>query len=267
MTTIYPYLFQTHMVMGAFALVVFWTQIFSRKGSRFHAHGGWIYVYCMAASVGAAIILAAATVIDPTWRITLDAPPANFERAYRSARAIRLWFLIGGLLAVACGIQGILALKHKRTLAGAIRAPWLVAFNCLIVLMSVAGVAYYVLNPGMYLVMALIFSPVAIWLPVWNIRYLYRKQRGRRDWLYTHLASMVISGLIGHLAVLISRGPRWFGFGWGGGLTTLLALSPLYIGIPAIVLYIRRDRKRFARQDPVELPAEPPSLADSVGGE
>jgi hypothetical protein len=92
-----------------------------------------------------------------------------------------------------------------------------------------------------------------------NLRYFLRRPETRMDWWYTHLGSMIGTGIAGYTAFLVFGGAHLFPAIGRSEWRTIFWVLPTMIGGPAIFAIVGYYRRKFSggRSAAVAAPAAP----------
>ncbi len=227
-----------HIGFGFAGLAAFWIPVVARKGGRQHVRFGRIFVRCAYVTLGSAGL---AVLYHLGGLLAAGVMPADRPGTFGI-----LVFL--GYLALVTAINvryavGVLRTKRDPAL---LRTRLNRALGWVAILSSVFLIAYtvYFWPPNRIVLLAL--SPVGFGIGSSIIRYLGGRSASPRQWLYEHLGAMLGAGIAFHTAFAVVGAARLFDLSFEGWVAVLPWIAPAAIGIPAITLWTRHYRRKFA---------------------
>lgn len=215
-----------HVAGGSVALASMVVPLAAAKGGRLHRRAGWVFVVGMSVVSLTAFALAGV-------RVLADATTEG-----RAAGA----FLFFVAILTAAGVSaGVRVLRAKRRAAPHAH-PWDLGIAAVLTLSSVA-MAGWGLASGRPLLLA--FAIIGLVTGGGQVYYWRRAPSHPMHWWFQHMGSMLGSCIAAITAFLVVNAER-VGFG-----TFALAvwLTPTVIGTPAIIIWTRYYRRRFAGAD------------------
>ena len=228
-----------HVVAGFVGLAAFWVPVFARKGGRAHVRAGRVYAY-------SAYVVTLSAVTVSAWRIGsyMARGISLVERPDLYGMAVFLGYL--GVVTLANVRHGIRVLATRRA-PESLRTPFHLGlawacFTCTAIVVTLAVAVWSDSSP-----ILLGLSPVGILTGSNLLRYMRNPGARPMGWLYSHLGSMLGGGIAFHTAFAVFGVQRVIAFELPGTLTILPWLLPTVIGVPAIIVWTRHYRRRFAR--------------------
>ena len=230
-----------HVAAGFVGLAAFWVPVLARKGGRAHVRAGRVYAY-------SAYIVTLSAVTVSAWRIgSYMAQGMSLVRAPRPVRHGSAFLGYLGVVTFANVRHGIRVLATRRA-PESIRTPFHMglAWACLVTCSAgVVTLAVAVWSDSSPILLGL--SPVGIFTGSNLLRHIRNPGARRMGWLYSHLGSMLGGGIAFHTAFAVFGVQRVIAFELPGALTIVPWLLPTIIGVPAIIVWTRHYRRRFAR--------------------
>lgn len=216
----YDIIKSAHGLVGAVALLSFWTSGFSKKGSPVHKASGKIYLLAMAAILLSAVPMTVAFV----------------TRQHPVAAAFLAYLLVITATSVWCSWRAIRDKQAWSRYTGRV-------YRTLMVLNGLSGlvIAYI----GLFVTdrMALIFTAFSL-IGIVNAARMWRFQRQApsdpRWWLKEHIGAMIGNGVATHIAFLSIGLPKLLPMLSGPLLQNLAWLAPLAVSIIAGIHLNRR---------------------------
>ena len=237
MTTLLDAIVAAHVATGLIGLAAFWVPVFARKGGAAHVWAGRVYAYC-------------------AYVVTLSAVTASLGRIV-SYQVHGIGFaarpdLYG--LALFLGYLGVTTfalVRHALRAVATRKAPetFRTPFHALLAWASVAGsVMIVAVALGAWSGVSPVLlglSPVGALTGLGMLRDM-RAPTPRMGWFYSHIASMLGGGVAFHTAFAVFGSQRLWAHDIDGPLAVLPWILPTLIGAPAIALWTRHYRRRFA---------------------
>ena len=239
----------THIIAGAIGLIIFWIPVFARKGSRLHVRLGKSFVWC-------GYLVAATAAVSSIWAIiwpigftgiTRELSPDESEHLISSVRflfsilaVLMTWFVAGLQLGTySMQTKGIHNAGRSRVL-------------CFQYLAVVSSIGLTVFGFWGFFLAGESRSSISLALGIFGvlehkkwIHYLTHPSESDKAWWYTHMESMIGSGIAFHTAFFVFGFRRWAAIEYAGFLAVVPWLIPAAIGVPASVVWIRYYRRRF----------------------
>ncbi len=248
MQSLHQLSFYIHIVIGAFALLVFWIPVFARKGSFNHKRFGRFFASAMYAVALSGLIMAS---LDMAFPLSGHSP-ANTEMsvqaqtaAAQNIRQFALFLFSLSILVLATTRQGWLAIRSKAD-RSILRTPLHVLLNIGLV---IAGAS--VLLTGILTAEWLfgIFGGFEIVVGITQLHYSFKPRLNPQEWWIEHLGGMSGSGIAAYTAFFVFGGSslmeRLFS-GIYADFQLMLWIAPGMVGGLAIALLSRRYTRLFA---------------------
>nr|HEX4315346.1 hypothetical protein [Kofleriaceae bacterium] len=214
-----------HIAAGALALASMVPPLVARKGGALHRRAGWVFVAAMTVVAATAFALSLARLVAP------ESP---------RDRVIGLFLFSVSALAAASVSTGVRVLRFK-TRAAPHRNAYDLAISALCALAGAATLAYGALVAGSILLAA--FGVLGVAIGASQLAYWLRAPRERMHWWIQHMGAM-LGGCIAATTALVVTNASRFG---AGAFSTIVWLAVPAIGVPAIAVWTRSYRRRFAR--------------------
>ena len=229
-----------HVVTGFVGLAAFWVPVFARKGGQAHVRAGRVYAYCAYVVTLSAVTAAAGRIISyQSQGIGVAEQPGSY------GFAVLLGYL--GVVTFVMVRQGLRAVATRRA-PEQLRTPLHEALAWASVCGSVVAIGFGLAAWSEVSPMLLGLSPVGLFTGR-NMLRLMRDPGGRRmGWFYSHLASMLGGGIAFHTAFIVFGAQRLWAYEIAGPLAVVPWLLPTIVGVPAIVVWTRRYRRKFGRR-------------------
>lgn len=229
-----------HIVAGFVGLAAFWIPVFARKGGRVHVRTGRVFAFC-------AYVVTVSAVIAVVGRIAsyryLGISVADQPETY--GFSVLLGYL--GVVTFVMVRQGMRVLATRRA-PEKLRTPAHGALAWASISGSVIAVAFGLTVWSEVSPILLGMSPIGIFTGR-RMRRLMRDPGGqRKGWFYSHLASMLGSGIAFHTAFLVFGAQRFWAYEIEGWLAIVPWILPTVVGVPAIVAWTRYYRRKFGRR-------------------
>lgn len=226
-----------HVVAGFVGLAAFWIPVFVRKGGRAHKRAGRVYAGCAYVVTLSAVVVSAVRVVGYRLEGTgLRDQPELY------AFACLLGYL--GVATFANVRQAMRAVATRRA-PETLRTPFHAAVAWAAVGSSGAAVAMALAAWSSVSPVLLGLSPIGAFTGWRMLRLMRRPGAERMGWLYSHLASMLGGGIAFHTAFLVFGAQRIWDYRLEGALGIVPWLLPTAAGVPAIVVWTRRYRRKF----------------------
>ena len=228
-----------HVVAGFVGLAAFWFPVFARKGGRVHVVAGRVYAYCAYVVTLSAIVAAAGRIASLRYMGIGVA-----EQPERYGFAVLLGYL--GVVTFVMVRQGLRVLATRRT-PEKLRTPVHEALVWASMSSSVIVVAFGLAAWSDVSPILLGMSPIGLFTGRRMLRLMRDPGGERMGWFYSHLASMLGGGIAFHTAFLVFGAQRLWAYEIEGPLAIVTWILPTVVGVPAIVIWTRRYRRRFDR--------------------
>ncbi len=238
MSPLFDALILAHVAAGFVGLIAFWIPVFARKGGRTHVRAGRVYARC-------AYVVTLSAITASAWRIASYASQGIgvADRPDLYGFALFLGYL--GVVTLASVRQAIRAVATRRTPA-TLRTPLHEALAWASIAGSVTVIAFALGVWSGISPILLGLSPIGFLTGSTMLRLMRNPGRERMGWFYSHMASMLAGGIAFHTAFAVFGAPRLWDYDIAGPLALVPWLLPTAIGVPAIVVWTRRYRRRFA---------------------
>ena len=228
-----------HVVAGFVGLAAFWIPVFSRKGGRVHVRMGRIFACCAYVVTVSAVIMVAGRIASYRY---MGIGVADQPESY--GFAVLLGYL--GVVSFVMVRQGMRVLATRRA-PQELRTPVHEALAWASMSGSVIVVGFGLAVWSDVSPILLGMSPIGLFTGR-RMLHLMRDPAGRRmGWFYSHLASMLGAGIAFHTAFIVVGAQRLWAYEIEGPLAIVPWILPTVIGVPAIVVWTRRYRRRFGR--------------------
>jgi hypothetical protein len=257
----YAWLVSIHLALGALALVLFWVNVFSRKGAAVHLFCGKLFVSCVYAVAASALVVAAYRMAIPLSPEQLTAGESAAGRAEMAGvnQNMRLFLAYLALVAVIHARHGVRVIRtrHNPRLIDT-RVDRSLAYGLVV---GAAGMVVLGLLDGPWLrVLFLLLSPLGLVI-AWDIlAYLREPLKTPKNWWYAHMDAMIGCGVTLHTAFAAVGAGRFLNLNLNTSWA-LLPIVPLLVGTVATRLWIRHYQKKFGELVPRVRP-DPVPLAD-----
>ncbi|NND60201.1 MAG: hypothetical protein HKN49_08030 [Gammaproteobacteria bacterium] len=243
MLTLHKLTLYSHIAVGAVALIVFWLPVFARKGSKFHVLAGRLFAWGMTAIAISGIVMTTIVLIDPIGIRSPNAelPMVDAFQQSESARTFAAFLLMLSFLVLAGARQAVRVLQVKDDRSQLRTVPHLA-------LQMAPGLTGIIVGPIGYMkgeLLLVIFAALSIASTWGALRYIYKPQLQRNEWVLEHLGNIIGCGIGAYTAFFAFGGRRFFSEILTGQLQIIPWVLPSVIGVTAIVMVSRRYRQRF----------------------
>ena len=228
-----------HVATGFLGLAAFWVPVFARKGGRTHVRAGRVYAYCAYVVTLSALTAAAGRVLSYRFQGLGLA-----ERPELYAFAVFLGCL--GVVTFAMVRQAIRVVETKRA-PEALRTTFHQALGWASIAgtLLVVGFALGAWSPVSPVLLGL--SPLGLFTGTGMLRMMRAPGARRMGWMYSHLGSMLGSGISFHTAFFVFGAERLWAYELAGPLAVVPWILPTLVGVPAIVVWTTYYRRSFER--------------------
>ena len=228
-----------HVVAGFAGLAAFWIPVFSRKGGSTHVRAGRVFAWCAYVVTVSAVIMVAARLGSYRYMgISVADQPESY------GFSVLLGYL--GVVTFVMVRQGMRVLATRRA-PEKLRTPVHEALAWASMSSSVVAVAFGLTVWSEVSPILLGMSPIGIFTGRRMLRLMRNPGGQRKGWFYSHLASMLGSGIAFHTAFLVVGAQRLWAYEIEGPLAIVPWILPTVVGVPAIVIWSRRYRRKFGR--------------------
>ena len=230
-----------HVAAGFIGLAAFWVPLFARKGGRAHVLSGRVYEYCAyivtASALTACVSRIGAALAAGT---TVDESPGTYGFP----------LFLGYLgLATFSTVRHAVRVVQTRKDPATLRRPfhlWVVGWAP--GLSSVGLVAFALIFWSGMSPLMLALAPIGVVISWATLVVVHDPRGAHMRWFYSHLGSMLAGGIAFHTAFIVFGFQQIFPYEMEGSLGLLPWVVPTLLGLPAIVLWNRYYRRRFAPQ-------------------
>ena len=238
MTMLLDVIVWAHIATGFVGLAAFWVPVFARKGGRAHVQAGRVYTYCAYVVTLSAVTASAGRIVSyQSQGIGFGDRPDLYGFA----------FLLGYLgVATFAMVRQAMRVVATRRAPHTLRAPFHEALGWASIAGSVAAIAVAFAAWSDVSPILLGLSPIGLFTGG-NMLRLMRNPRPRHmAWFYSHLGSMLGGGIAFHTAFIVFGAQRLWAYEIAGPLAVLPWILPTLVGVPAIVVWTRYYRRKFA---------------------
>lgn len=248
MNAVFEVLYWLHVPAALSSVPAFWTATLTRKGGRVHVLSGRWFAYGMIFAALSGAAMAVIILADPLARMA-GAETWTDERraAVAAAREGFSWFLLYlSVITAWPSYHGLRVVRSRRDPA-ALKNPLHLALAWVPALGSVGVVLFALMSGGNFAPVLLGMSPIGVGLTFLAVGYLRDPARTRGQWRVEHLVSMLAAGIAMHTAFAVFFLGRVLDIHLPGALAILPWVLPTIVGVPAIVIWSRREERRLAR--------------------
>ena len=227
-----------HVATGFVGLVAFWIPIFARKGGRLHVRAGSVYAYCAYVVTLSAVTVSAGRIVSyQVEGIGLADRPDLY------GFALFLGYL--GVVTFATVRQAMRVVATRRT-PEKLRTPFHEALGWASIAGSVTVIAYALAVWSDLSPILLGLSPIGLFTGPGMLRLMRNPGARHMGWFYSHLGSMLGGGIAFHTAFAVFGAQRFWAYELAGPFAIVPWILPTVIGIPAIIVWTRYYRRKFA---------------------
>jgi len=227
-----------HVATGFVGLVAFWIPVFARKGGRLHVRAGRVYAYCAYVVTLSAVTVSAGRIVSyQVQGIGLADRPDLY------GFALFLGYL--GVVTFATVRQAMRVVATRRT-PEKLRTPFHEALGWASVAGSVTVIAYALAVWSDLSPILLGLSPIGLFIGPGMLRLMRNPEARHMGWFYSHLGSMLGGGIAFHTAFAVFGAQRVWAYELAGPFAIVPWILPTIIGIPAIIVWTRYYRRKFA---------------------
>lgn len=244
--TAYTLLYAVHVPVALSCVPAFWVAVFAKKGGRLHVGAGTWFALGMRFVAVTGMTMALLILADPFVHGFERADSSEAEvAAFLTRRHLFSAFLLYlGVITFFPVHHGVRVIRSRRDPAAiATRAYRLAAFVPLVATVGVLVVAMTIGQGRAVLLMAM--SPIGALESVLAWRYLANPLRERMGWWTQHMTFMLIGGITVHTAFSVFFIGSLLAWRPGGFLGILPWVLPPIVGIPVLVVWVRREAKRL----------------------
>lgn len=228
-----------HVVAGFVGLAAFWVPVFARKGGRAHVRAGRVYAWCAYVVTLSAVTAAVGRIASYRHMgIGVAEQPGSY------GFAVLLGYL--GVVTFVMVRHGLRVLATRRA-PEQLHTPVHAALAWTSISGSVLAVGFGLAIWSDVSPVLLAMSPIGLFTGRRMLRLMRDPDGQRMGWFYSHLASMLGGGIAFHTAFIVFGAQRLWAYEIEGPLAILPWILPTVVGVPAIVIWTRRYRRRFER--------------------
>ena len=229
-----------HVVAGFIGLAAFWIPVFARKGGRAHVRAGRVYASCAYVVTLSAVTAAVGRIVSYRVQgIGVAEQPASY------GFAVLLGYL--GVVTFVMVRQGMRVLA-TRSAPEKLRTPAHEALAWASMSGSVVAVGFALAVWSEVSPVLLGMSPIGLFTGRRMLRLMRDPGGQRMGWFYSHMASMLGAGIAFHTAFIVFGAQRLWVYEIEGPLAIVPWILPTLVGVPAIVIWTRRYRRKFERR-------------------
>ena len=227
-----------HVATGFVGLVAFWIPVFARKGGRLHVRAGRVYAYCAYVVTLSAVTVSAGRIVSyQVQGIGLADRPDLY------GFALFLGYL--GVVTFATVRQAMRVVATRRT-PEKLRTPFHEGLGWASIAGSVTVIAYALAVWSDLSPILLGLSPIGLFTGPGMLRLMRNPGARHMGWFYSHLGSMLGGGIAFHTAFAVFGAQRFWAYELAGPFAIVPWILPTIIGIPAIIIWTRYYRRKFA---------------------
>lgn len=226
-----------HVAAGFVGLAAFWVPVFARKGGRAHKRAGRVYAYCAYVVTVSAVTVAVGRVLEYQLEgIGVAEQPELYGFAC----------LLGYLgVATFANVRQAMRVVATRRAPEMLRSPFHAALAWTAIGSSGVAVATALAAWSSVSPILLGMSPIGVVAGWPMLRMMRRPGAERMGWFYSHLAAMLGGGIAFHTAFLVFGAQRFWDYSLDGPAAVVPWILPTVVGVPAIVVWTRRYRRKF----------------------
>ncbi|MCF6437268.1 MULTISPECIES: hypothetical protein [Pseudoalteromonas] len=231
MEYIHKFAVYTHIILGSFALLLFWVPVIAKKGSSLHNRFGRYYNWAMYGTSILGVLACILVLVEP-----LSAKPKDFANIQQQVQYIQqsrifaLFLLMLSLLVLASIYHGERVLKAKGN-PDLLRTP--MHLSLLALLLIVATLSLF-MGIKFSQTLLMVFAGVSLVVGTKMLRYVLQSSIAPRAWVIEHMGAMLGSGIGVYTAFSAVGGRHVFSYILGEQAIFLSWIMPSVIGIVAI---------------------------------
>jgi hypothetical protein len=227
-----------HVATGFVGLAAFWIPVFARKGGRAHVLAGRVFTYCAYVVTVSAVTASAGRIVSFQMQgIGLADRPELY------GFAVLLGYLGVATLAT---VRQAMRVVATRKAPERLRTPFHEALAWASMAGSVTVVAFAFAAWSDVSPILLGMSPIGLFIGRGMLRLMHNPRAQHMGWFYSHLGSMLGGGIAFHTAFIVFGAQRVWAYEIAGPFAVVPWLLPTVVGIPAIVVWTRYYRRKFA---------------------
>lgn len=237
-TLLFDMLILAHVATGFVGLAAFWIPVFARKGGLAHVRAGRVYTYC------AYVVTLSAVTASAGRLVAYQIQGIGFaDRPDLYGFAFLLGYL--GVVTFATVRQAMRVVATRKA-PETLRTRFHEALGWASVAGSVAVVAVALAAWSDVSPILLGMSPIGVFIGAGMLRLMRNPKPRHMAWFYSHLGSMLGGGIAFHTAFAVFGAQRLWAYEMAGPLAVVPWILPTVLGIPAIVVWTRYYRRKFA---------------------
>lgn len=242
MLTVHQFILYLHIVLGAFALIIFWGPVLVKKGSGNHILMGRMFNYSMLAVAVSGVVMSLMVIYDP---IAIRYPSAELSPQQLASlstqqRQLSEFLLMLSLLVWVSVRHATLVLQAKQARQQLKTLGHLLGIGLLT--LSATRVLYIAIDKGS--VLYAIFAGIGLFTAITTLYYIYKPTLKPREWVLEHMTTIIGAGIAVYTAFFAVGGRHWLMQVLPGAWQLLPWVLPGIIGTVAI----NRFKKRIAKQ-------------------
>lgn len=224
-----------HIITGSIGAVAFWIPVIGRKGGANHKRWGKVFTVCMLITGSFAICMSLLTIYDPMG--THPHLVGMFEAPF--IKGIFGWLMLHmGILTINLAWYGWLCVQNRRDHAANLTKLNVALQFILIIAATNSAIQGWLI--GQFLMIGL--TVVGLATAGTNLRFLFKSERGPKDWLNEHIKALVGAGISVYTAFFAFGSVRVFPeLALHPGLWSI----PLVTGISLILYHQRNVAKQY----------------------
>ena len=240
---IHQFAFYLHIIAGSLAMIVFWLPMLAKKGSANHVKYGHYFVNGMYAVSISGFIMTVLVLIDP---IGVRAPDRNLsiEAATNLAYQSRLFagfLLMLSILVFNSVRHSVLVLRAKAD-RELLRTPLHIG---LFLVLGLVGLIMGYIGTVQGVVLFQIFAGLCIVNAIGTIRYIFKAEVKKREWIIAHLGSILGAGIGAYTAFFVFGGSRLFSHFVSSNGQVFLWVFPGIVGTIGSIYLTKKYRRQY----------------------
>lgn len=240
---IHQYAFYVHVIAGSVAMVVFWLPMLAKKGSAKHVKYGHYFVNGMYTVSISGFIMTILVLIDP---IGVREPERNLsiEAATNLAYQNRLFagFLLMLSILVFNSVRHSVLVLRAKAERELLRTPLHIG---LFIFLGLVGLTMGYVGTVQGVVLFQIFAGLCIANSIGTIRYIFKAEVKKREWIIAHLGSILGAGIGAYTAFFVFGGSRLFSQLVSGGGQVFVWVFPGVVGTIASIYLTKKYRRQY----------------------
>lgn len=233
----------SHIIIGCFALIVFWIAAATRKGSKNHKRVGRMFTWSMTLTSWTGMLLSGLVILFPVAIRFANGVPENINL---EQKVIQIQTISGFLFYLSLLVWAntrhatkVLEAKDDRT---KLRTPMHVGLLASLPIFAIPlAYASYV----SHIKLLVIFAVIGAMSGITSLRYVYAKAMPAKQWLIQHISSILGAGIGVHTATFAFGGRKLFSGVFTGDLIIIPWIVPNVVGTIAIIALTRIYTKKW----------------------